>query len=233
VSIGRLRALENAVELVAKATPGPWTTDGGRYVVHDSRHQVCCGRGRYECCGDPDVAGDYFPICAVEDRGGSEHDPDAIIAAVNFIREHGSALIAELGQEVGAVESFRGSLNSWIMAYPEQCFSEPEPEELFWLRDAKPGLLDRISASMGRHVAKCLITDFDAAFANFTTSPAHTSEARDSERLDWLERFTSSSALLLHNGEGSGSGFTGLGLKNTNRTLRQAIDAAMRQEGGE
>lgn len=146
-----------------------------------------------------------------------------------------ATLIAELGQEVGAVESFRGSLNSWIMAYPEQCFSEPQPEELFWLRDAKPGLLDRISASMGRHVAKCLIADFDTAFANFTTSPAHTSEARDSERLNWLDR-TNGAMRMGWNVRQAPAGNVSIQsvifLGRDPVGIRDAIDAAMRQEGG-
>lgn len=67
-----------------------------------------------------------------------------------------------------AVESFRGSLKSWQMAYPEQCFSPPTPDELRWLKETRPGLLDRISADMGRHVAKCLASDF-AALSPFTS----------------------------------------------------------------
>lgn len=45
-----------------KWTPGPWFADG-HIVIVDSRHMVCCGRGRNgECCGNPDVGGDYGEI---------------------------------------------------------------------------------------------------------------------------------------------------------------------------
>lgn len=51
---------------------------------------------------------------------------------------------------------------------------------------------------------------------------------RDKQRLDFLQREVDQiGAYLLHNGQGSGKGFTGLGLKNTGRTLRQAIDQCL------
>src|SRR4029077_10003417 len=46
---------------------------------------------------------------------------------------------------------------------------------------------------------------------------------RDKARLDGLEREVEDSPLLLHNGCVT-KGFRGLGLKNTNRSLRKAID---------
>lgn len=48
----------------------------------------------------------------------------------------------------------------------------------------------------------------------------------DTELLDGLERLLDEQAdgmLLLHHGQGAGRGITGLGLRNTGRTLRQAI----------
>lgn len=41
--------------------PGTWFYEGTRVYV-DDRHQICCGRGFRECCGSPDVAGEYGPI---------------------------------------------------------------------------------------------------------------------------------------------------------------------------
>lgn len=42
-------------------TPGPWKHSGGSVFV-DTRTQVCCQRGHAECCGVPDVEGDYFEV---------------------------------------------------------------------------------------------------------------------------------------------------------------------------
>lgn len=45
-------------------------------------------------------------------------------------------------------------LDSWAQAYPIDLFPEPEDADLKWLHATKPGLCDRISASMGRHMAR-------------------------------------------------------------------------------
>jgi len=47
--------------------------------------------------------------------------------------------------------------------------------------------------------------------------------ARDSERLDILEKEIKQSPILMHN-SGETCGYRGLGLANTGRSLRQAID---------
>jgi hypothetical protein len=47
---------------------GPYYAEGSAVVV-DSREQVCCGRGVYgECCGEPELVGDYYEVaeCAPE-----------------------------------------------------------------------------------------------------------------------------------------------------------------------
>lgn len=56
----------------------------------------------------------------------------------------------------------------------------------------------------------------------------------DSARLDALEQLVDScgGALLLHHGCDNGRGFNGIGLRNTGRTLRQAIDQATSAEVG-
>jgi len=41
-------------------------------------------------------------------------------------------------------------------AYPEAVFAEVTDEEHAWLHKERPGLQDRIAASMGRHIAKVL-----------------------------------------------------------------------------
>lgn len=59
-------------------------------------------------------------------------------------------------------------------------------------------------------------------------------DGSDSARLDALEKLVDDSgrALLLHHGCDNGRGFNGLGLRNTGRTLRQAIDQATSAEVG-
>src|SRR5690554_1833347 len=41
-------------ELAEKAGSGEWGTDGLE-ITADTRALVCCGRGGYGCCGEPDV----------------------------------------------------------------------------------------------------------------------------------------------------------------------------------
>ena len=58
-------ALREAAE---KATGTKWeSTDGVVWI--DTRKQVCCGRGQYECCGEPDVIGGQEKIAeaSIED----------------------------------------------------------------------------------------------------------------------------------------------------------------------
>lgn len=79
--------------------------------------------------------------------------------------------------------------------------------------------------------------DAIAAAVNFlrTHSAEIAGALRDAERLDALERLlesTNDGMILLHNGNGAGRGITGLGLQNTGRSLRQAIDDSAMQQGG-
>jgi hypothetical protein len=45
-------------------------------------------------------------------------------------------------------------------------FREVADDEREWLHATRPGLMDRISASMGRHVAACIAEDLAAIRAN-------------------------------------------------------------------
>lgn len=50
-------------------------------------------------------------------------------------------------------------------------------------------------------------------------------QAKDSARLDALERdIAEDGPIVLHNGEGTSGNYRGLGMANTGRTLRDAID---------
>jgi hypothetical protein len=80
-------------------------------------------------------------------------------------------------------------------------------------------------------VADAVIREAVEAGARIDASPKGGSDAA---RLDALEKLVDDSgALLLHHGCESGRGFNGLGLRNTGRTLRQAIDQATSAEVGE
>lgn len=43
-------------------------------------------------------------------------------------------------------------LDQWCRAYPLNAFPDPDPADLKWLHETRPGLCDRISAKMGRHM---------------------------------------------------------------------------------
>jgi hypothetical protein len=51
------------------------------------------------------------------------------------------------------------SLEGWGKAYPLDIFPEPTKEQRDWLHATRPGLMDRIGASMGRHMAACIAAD--------------------------------------------------------------------------
>ena len=189
--IERLRALEKAVELVAKATPGPWRVD-------DTRDDIeVVGRPARKC-KRYGKAGEWA-VAKVEDQdfdfdttGLNSANAIAIASAVNFIREHGSALIAELGQEVGAVAP--------DARFPDDGNGDDDAYNKGW--------------------NDCRAFTIASKYAN--PPPAHTSEARDAARLEWLwndlrlmdkyNRFQEWDRVA--------------------NNYRDAIDAAMRQEGG-
>jgi hypothetical protein len=224
-AIERLRALEKAVELVAKAEDGAWMVDRAAPP-----------------CETTGVSTEYRKaICEIEYGGGFgsktngvewlTNQAEAIVAAVNFIREHGSALIAELGQDAGAVAdalTLSAPPKVWLQVDTDALEdSEREPiarehwDQLTWCAE-----------SVGGHE----VIYIREALA---TSPAHTSEARDAARLDWLDGFTADSGYRIEELFGSAGSkryvtiYTrdGDALAESDN-LREAIDAAMRQEGG-
>lgn len=70
------------LELAAKATQGALEQGSATELYVDKRHQVCCGRGRYECCGEPDIAGDMVLVA----RFDSEANTEVFAAAADFVR---------------------------------------------------------------------------------------------------------------------------------------------------
>ncbi len=66
------------------------------------------------------------------------------------------------------IESILHKLNEWSRAYPEDIFREPSKDEREWLHATKPGLMDRVSASMGRHMVRLIRDDLRALTAALT-----------------------------------------------------------------
>jgi len=86
-------------------TQGPWYADGGSVFV-DTRRQVCCGRPGEECCGCPDVEGDYFEVAQT-----SEKDARLIAAAPE--------LLEALEQAVSGLADYRNTLSRESPSFAE------------------------------------------------------------------------------------------------------------------
>lgn len=127
---------------------------------------------------------------------------EGYISAMNSAADDLSRLIADLGQEVGAVEPV-GYMD------PDADFMLPRKGQCV----------------LSSHVV--LVRDPHGKYTRpIYLSPAHTSEARDSERLDWLDAKCTNVA-----DEYGIASQLYFGTYATGK-LREAIDAAMRQEGG-
>lgn len=87
--------LGGVVRLLEKATPGEWRVSG-ECVIFDDRRLVCCGRGMYECCGDPDVDGAEHPIVGLLGGNPNISDVETIAACVNFLRTHTAEIAGAL-----------------------------------------------------------------------------------------------------------------------------------------
>ena len=61
-----------------------------------------------------------------------------------------------------ACDEILNRLEGWSKAYPEDIFHEPTKAEREWLHATKPGLMDCIAASMGRHMSKMIASDLAA-----------------------------------------------------------------------
>ena len=87
--------LGGVVRLLEKATPGEWRVSG-ECVIFDDRRLVCCGRGMYECCGDPDLDGAEHPIVGLLGGNPNISDVETIAACVNFLRAHSAEIAGAL-----------------------------------------------------------------------------------------------------------------------------------------
>lgn len=61
-----------------------------------------------------------------------------------------------------AIDSILHKLEEWSKAYPLDVFPEPTEKQRDWLHEGSPGLMDRVSASMGRHMSRMLTRDIAA-----------------------------------------------------------------------
>jgi hypothetical protein len=59
-------------------------------------------------------------------------------------------------------QTLMDQLEEFGWAYPFHAFPEVTDEERQWLREQRPGLQDRIAASMARHIVKRLVEAYEA-----------------------------------------------------------------------
>ena len=184
-----LKVLEKAVELVAKATPGPW-----RWSEN----------GNLMATGDRDVD----EICAVYTERDDDAEPKnaaAIRAAVNFIRDHGPAILATASEQARYQKA--RDFDVFRMAGGDtECCPNPTFEEAY----------------------RC-VCDLRSNYDELLASPAHTSEARDAARYRWMRRGLANTKLLP---DGVADLFANALDQNDATKFDAAIDAAMRQEAG-
>lgn len=106
--------LERVLELVEKATPGPWRVSGTSHLCDAKRH-------------------------IIHPQG---EDGEAIAAAVNFIRKHGPTLLEALrdAERVAALEREVAAKQARIDALMlEYCPDEMTPEQVAeWSRHQRP-----------------------------------------------------------------------------------------------
>ena len=75
-----------------------------------------------------------------------------------------------------SIATMLNRMEGWAKAYPEEMFHEPTKEERDWLHAERPGLMDCIAASMGRHIAKCMAEDLATLQASLTPILADSDE---------------------------------------------------------
>ena len=99
---------------------------------------------------------------AVFDKSATRTTPNAQTAAWAVLRAELVRLLAiaeAVEERSDAADGVLNRLEGWAKAYPVDIFSEVTDDECDWLHATKPGLIDRISARMGRHMAACIAED--------------------------------------------------------------------------
>ena len=65
---------EEQLKEIESQTKAGWEYEylDGNLIIHDSRYQVCCGRGISECCLNPECAGEYYKVAEFEKKEDAE-----------------------------------------------------------------------------------------------------------------------------------------------------------------
>lgn len=111
-----IKRLEAGLEGV---TPGPWYSEGTA-VFFDTRKLACCGKGTFECCGNPDIDGDYGPVAETSETGArhiANCDPDTIRTLLSALQAQ-AAEIERLRKQV-APDEVPGPSHDEVMAKME------------------------------------------------------------------------------------------------------------------
>lgn len=82
---------------------------------------------------------------------------DAVLTDLSATPPAQAAEAVERAMDVA--DTIINRLEGWDRAYPTDIFREVTDEESKWLHETRPGLIDRISAGMGRHMAGCIRED--------------------------------------------------------------------------
>jgi len=99
---------------------------------------------------------------AVERGTSARGDANLIRTALAHLSSRlvaGEDFEAKVERGADACDTLLHKLEGWDKAYPEDIFPELTTEEREWMQANKRGLVDRISASMGRHIARCIRED--------------------------------------------------------------------------
>lgn len=139
-----LRALEKVVELAEKAAPGPWRFYDEPlrpgYSVRAMEIQQACGHAVIPWSGFDS---------ADQTKAIKRANAKAIIAAVNFVREHGRALLSSRQEVAPVAIPLTDDEHEWLMYAVDHMLDDSEPEDKTCARVLQ-SLLDRCIVSTGQ-----------------------------------------------------------------------------------
>ena len=109
--------------------------------------------------------------CQLQVRDGVAYMPTVTVQ--DIVSKSGlRTRVDEATQE--AIDNILNRLDQWGKAYPLDLFPEPSKEERDWLRTSgRPGLMEKVAASMGRHVHKMIAKDIADLTAALTEADSH------------------------------------------------------------
>jgi len=131
-----------------------------------------CGQTNVRVIGGPVTRGGpkYWAGCDYCHWRAWGDTEDEAIAAWNH-RAHQQPVAGEGVDDI--IETILNRLEGWSKAYPTDMFSELTEAERDWLHENKRGLMDRISASMGRHMVNMIASDLSELRAALTQGPSN------------------------------------------------------------